>query len=130
MKKLSFLLAVCLLTVIGGYSDLKKIFNGNNINISISENKKTLEFSAEFPTNRSKEVQQTIDEELNLKGDISLENVEVKDYTTPDKQMKIYVKSESGYCKVVLKKAENSKESYEKLKVLSGKINKVLTKKA
>lgn len=129
MKKLTILLALCLLTAFGSYPYLKKAFNKNDISITISEDEKKLEFSAEFPANRSTEVQKIIDEVLNLQGDISLENVEVENYTTPDKQMKIDVKSESGYCKIVLKKAQNSKESYEQIKHLSKEVNSVLTKK-
>lgn len=108
---------------------LKKAFNGDNIKITVSEDEDEFSLMAYYPKDKSKEVQAAIENELHLQGDISLENVEVKNYETRDKQMKFYIKSEAGYFKIVLDKSENSRDSREKLKVLNETIKGILAGK-
>jgi hypothetical protein len=131
MKKTYLLLAFFVLaaSAIVSFPYLKKEFNGDNINITISEDEDELSLLVDYPQDRSEEIQSAIDNILHLQGDISLENVEVKNYETPNKQMKVNIKSEAGYFKIVLDKSENSRDSREKIKELNAAVKVILTGK-
>src|SRR5689334_20226659 len=80
---------------------------GKDTRISVSENKKQISIAAEFPHEKSDRVHSFLRKKLNLADLPDLDHLEIKHYSTADRFSDIYVKSRTGYLKLVLDKRKN-----------------------
>lgn len=123
-----FILTVFISLIVVGFAipgPLRSRFN-NNIDISIAENKETIRLVASYPTDKSKNIHQYIKDFFGITDITDLEDVEVKQYQTPDKSMRFHIKSRNGYLKLVMKKEENTQAAIDKLREAAGGIKRVL----
>jgi hypothetical protein len=119
------LVALFILVGIAGFAFFKK---DGKINISVSETNNDVSVIAEFPDEKSKRVQDHLRTALNLTDLPDLTHLEIKHYQTPDRLMRFYIKSKSGYVKLKMNKAENNIQAQAKLKQAGDLINEALTK--
>jgi hypothetical protein len=117
------LVALFFLAGVAGFAFLNK---REGTNITVSENKNTISVSAEFPDEKSKQVQADIRSQLNLSDLPDLSYVEIQQYQTPDRLMRFYIKSRPGYLEFRMDKSENNTDAYAKMKNSGEVIKKAL----
>jgi hypothetical protein len=88
----------------------------NSIDISFSENKVTAGLAASYPKDRSAGVHEYIRNYFGLTDLPGMSALEVKQYETPDGSMRFDIKSKDGYIRIVMNKAQNTREAYVKLR--------------
>lgn len=126
-SKASYLIiALLILVFVVASAFLKIAFSGDDVKISISENKNEFRISASFPKAKSGEVHNYLLSQLNLGNLPDLKHLEVKKYRTPDDLMFLSIKSRDGYVKMSLNKDANSSDAYRKMKKVGEGLKEVL----
>jgi hypothetical protein len=115
-----------LLLVLFGFLFFKRSIAGENMSINISENKDEIRISADFPKTKSKAVQDFLRKKLNLADLANLNYLEIKDYSTPDKRLKCYIKIRPESVKILLDKNKNDSDGYTLIKETGEELQKVL----
>src|SRR5688572_8541329 len=127
-QQTSYLVAFSL---IGGFlliGLIRNVGNRNNTSITLSENKSSVNISAEFPESKSGKVHDYFRHKLNLADLPDLSHLEIKDYSTPDNRMRFYIRSMPGSIELSLDKNQNSVDAYETIKETAEEIKQVLTR--
>jgi hypothetical protein len=104
-------------------------FNKDDIAISFSETRDQVTLSVSFPDEDSKRVQDYVKAQLKMTDLSDLKNLEVKQYHTPDQQMRFSIKSRDGYIKIALDKIKNPPAAYSRLKKIGNGLNTLLTQR-
>ena len=126
-KPIDYLLpTMLLLLVLFGFLFFKRSIAGENISINISENKDEIGISAHFPKTKSKAVQDFLRKKLNLTDLANLNYLEIKDYSTPDKLLRCYIKMRSESVKILLDKTKNDSDGYTIIKETGEELKTVL----
>ena len=126
-KPINYLLpTMLLLLVLFGFLFFKRNIAGENISINISENKDEIGISAHFPKTKSKAVQDFLRKKLNLTDLANLDYLEIKDYSTPDKLLRCYIKIRPESVKILLDKNKNDSGGYAIIKETGEELKKVL----
>lgn len=94
------------------------IHRGNDISFKVKDSDDTYELSANYDPDKTERVQEFLDEELTGRGDVSFENAEIDADLTLDDHSKFYIRSEPGELLIRMKKDENSRQTYHKMKKL------------
>ena len=126
MKKANILLAIILFSAFAAYPFLKKEFNGENINITVSENEKELTISAKYPSERTIKIQKLLDKQFRQ---AVFTNLEMDGVITLDDKTSFYMKSTKGRLKIEFDKRKNNKKSYQNMKHFGEDLKGVLAEK-
>jgi phosphate-selective porin len=114
MKKGFILIAVVVLLT-GMFSSCYN-YNDDDVAISIKENDNEYKLSARFKRNKTRAIQNYIENYTENSGLFKSDNDEVEGTVTLDDNTTVYIKSKKGQLKIKLDKEENSQESYERVK--------------
>jgi hypothetical protein len=126
-KPINYLLpTILLLLVLFGFLFFKRSIAGENISITISENKDEVRISGYFPKTKSKAVRHFLRKKLNLTDLANLNYLEIKDYSTPDKLLRCYIKIRPESVKILLDKNKNDSDGYAIIKETGEELKKVL----
>lgn len=102
--------------------------NKGNISISHKESGDIYKFVASFPEDRTKEVQEYLDDNLESPaGNFSFKNSQIDANIALDNNMKFYIKMYPGSVKIEMDKSKNSYENYARMKKMGEEIGKVLS---
>lgn len=126
MKKANILLAIILFSAFAAYPFLKKEFNSENINITVSENEKELTISAKYPLDKTKNIQKILGKQF---GQAVFTNLEMDGVITLDDKTSFYLKNTKGKLKIEFDKRKNNKKSYQNMKHFGEDLKGILTDK-
>lgn len=102
--------------------------NKGNISISHKESGDIYKFVASFPEDRTKEVQEYLDDNLESPaGNFSFKNSQIDANIALDNNMNFYIKMYPGSVKIEMDKSKNSYENYARMKKMGEEIGKVLS---
>lgn len=102
--------------------------NKGNISISHKESGDIYKFAASFPEDRTKEVQEYLDDNLETPaGNFSFKNAQIDANIALDNDMNFYIKMYPGSVKIEMDKSKNSYENYARMKKMGEEIGKVLS---
>ena len=127
-KSTYLIMALLLVMFVAATAFLKNAVTGDDVNISISDNKNELGISASFPKTKSEEIHSYLRNQLNLSDLSDLKHLEIKKYQTPDGLMHFYIKSRDGYVKMLLNKNVNSSDAYLKMRKTGEGLKEVLAR--
>lgn len=127
MKTTAFILAFCLVSALVCYPFLKKEFNGDNIRISVSESGDRYKLSADYPKNKTRRVQQYLDDCLQPSG-MSFVNARLDGELSPGNGMHFYIDNAPGSLSLRFDRRKNSAAAYRKIKKMGEGLNTILTK--
>src|SRR5436190_4393247 len=91
-------------------------FHRNGTNITVSENSNEYKMTAKFDVNKTKGIQDYIDQSLDKHGHISFKNSRTDASITLDDKTTFYIRSNPGNLEIKLNKKENAASSYNKIK--------------
>lgn len=98
----------------------------HNTSIAIKESKKYYQLSAHFDRNKTRDVQQYINQQLGVNSNFSFTNTRINRNIRMDDNTSFYIKSYPGKLKIKFNKNQNSEASYLKIKSLCEGINEVV----
>lgn len=123
MKNLLLILAVLALLSYLGFN----YANRNNINLEVSENESELNISAEFPEEKTLEVNNYLKKELNLSKNISANKNKIEGDISLEDGTFFYMKLAEGRLKIEMERKRNSQTAYKRLKRMFEGLKGVLT---
>ena len=106
---------------------MRNVGNRNNTSITLSENKHSVNISAEFPEDKSGKVHDFLRHKLNLADLPDLSHLEIKDYSTPDNRLRFSIRSMPGSLELSMNREQNSRDAYRTIKETAEEIKHVLT---
>jgi hypothetical protein len=124
MKKLSILFYAwaCMTSV-----SCRHIGNGNT-DISYSDTHHYYSMEADFSKNRTRDVEEYMDESLGTTSNTSFVNTRIEGQLALNDHTTFYIKKYPGYIQIRLDKTKNSYESYQRIRSMCEGIKKRLTK--
>ena len=124
----TLIFCLCIPGLVMAFLFLKNAMSGNNnISITVSESKKEINISADFPDEKSKRVQDFLRNKLKMVDLNDLTYLEIEHYSTPDRLMRFYIKSRPGSVELSMNKEENDIQAYQRMKETGEEIKEVLT---
>jgi hypothetical protein len=127
MKTTAFLLAFCLVSALVSYPFFKKKFNGDNISISVSESDDRYKISADYPKNKTRRIQQYLDDCLQPSG-MSFVNARIDGDISPGNGMHFYIDTAPGSLTIRFDRRKNSATAYRKMKQMGEGLGEIVTK--
>ncbi len=124
MKKAFILFAACWV-LLGVFSSCY-YYSNDDVAISIKDSDDEYKLSARFDKNKTRAVQNFIEDYTENSGLFTSVNSEVEGAVTLDDNTKVYIKAKKGQLKIKLDKDENSQESYENIKDMCEGIKELL----
>src|SRR5215217_2469894 len=104
-------------------------FHGNRTNITVSEDNNVYRMTAKFDANKTKGIQDYIDQCLEKHGHISFVNSRTDASITLHDKTTFYIKSKPGNLEIKLNKKENAVSSYNKIKKMCEGVKSIIQKK-
>jgi len=104
-------------------------FHHGNTSITTSEANDVFRMTANFDANKTKEIQEYIDECLDGHSNISFVNSRADASITMDDKTSFYIRSKPGDLEIKLNKKENSAASYYKIKKMCEGIKSIIEEK-
>jgi hypothetical protein len=120
------LLTLSLLLLLLAVLHFNKEVRSNKTSIEVSENKKRLSITAAYPKNMSEKVEARLRAYLDMNDLNNLEDMDLRDYTTPSRHMRFNIQTEDGQVKIWLDKRNNNRQAYAHLKKTGDVIKEVL----
>lgn len=124
MKKISLAL-VCNLFLL--YFSVSCTELGNhNIDIHISESQHDYKFLAHYDENKTRNVDEYMDEKIGRRSNMSFENSRIDGQLALDDHTTFYIKKYPGYLEIKLDKDKNSTASYQEIKEMGEGLKDVM----
>lgn len=101
--------------------------NRNDINLKVSENESELNISAEFPSEKTPQVKNYLNKELNLDKELASKNHKIDGDISLEDGTFFYMKLAEGRLKIEMERKRNSQNAYKKLKRMFEGLKGVLT---
>lgn len=99
----------------------------NDINLKVSENESELNISAEFPKEKTPEVKNFLNKELNIEKELASKNTKIDGDIALEDGTFFYMKLAEGRLKIEMERKRNSQNAYKKLKRMFVGLKNVLT---
>jgi len=99
----------------------------SDVDLKLSENKNKISISANFPDDKTPEVQNLLAEELGDSHDKSFENAGIDGKIGLNDGSYFYMKLAEGRLKIEMERKRNSQNAYKKIKMMLVVLKSVLT---
>lgn len=97
-----------------------------NTSISISESHNYYSMKAWFNKNKTREVEEYLDDKIGRMNDISFVHTRMDARLSLDDHTKFFIKKSPGHLEIKLDKEENSFDSYQRIKLMCDGIKEVV----
>jgi stalled ribosome rescue protein Dom34 len=126
MKKSSFLVLICLLTLGISLAFTKSSADSKRISFTVTESDDFYEISAEYNKSKIEKVQFAVNKSMKPTVIFTSEKDDFSKTITLDDKTQLVVKTTPGKMKIKLDKTQNSKASLERLKSIVPRIKEAL----
>lgn len=100
--------------------------NSDGVSVTVSENEEEYKLSASFDENKTRLVQNYVQDFTGNTGLIKSGKIEINANLMPNNNTKFYIKCKSGQLKIRFDREENSEEAYERIQEMCEGIKELL----
>lgn len=105
-----------------------RVYNNGNTNIKYNETEHSYTMKAEFPEEKTRDVEEYMNHTIGTISNMSFINTQIDGSLALDDHTTFYIKKSPGILYITLDKDRNTDESYHEIKSMCEGIKKVLAK--